>query len=111
MLLLSDDLQWYIWKIYYSHHVLSLINETVLKAYYSGVVFTELMTYSIGDQVGNLINIYYNEFPDDQYVLTNDMAYWDPIYFMLIDAHLQKRIDLFLFTSVKDAIQSLHIKA
>ena len=114
MLKLPCEIQWYIWKLYFTQSVLPNLPTQAdcmnLKIYYKTRVLPQLLVYTVGDHIAKLINHFIDNFPLDPEVLTNTIENWDYIYYALLDAHAGKKSDLFLFVSLKDAIQSLHIE-
>ena len=109
---LSDDLMWYIYKLYFSNNVISAIKNAhdcyENKKYFKNTVLKELVHYSTGDYVSKLINVYISENPKHYHVINFTEEYWDEYYYFLLDAHVYKIFDLFLFTNFKDAIQTLY---
>lgn len=111
---LNEDVIFYIYKIYYSNYVISQIpKETKYffhRMHYKNSVLPELLEYSSGEHVSKLINNYISDYPYDFHVIHFTNNDWDPYYFLLRDAHLQKNLDLFLFANFKDVLQHLRIE-
>lgn len=78
------------------------------KIYYKQCVLSQLQIHIVGDYIAKLINKFIDNHPLHPDVLTNTIENWDFIYYSLLDAHVGKKTDLFLFVTLKDAIQSLH---
>ena len=111
---MNDDVLWYIYKLYHTHHVIpdciKYASKHNQKKHFQMNIIDELNRYATGEQASKLINKFIAENPNDFYVREFSTMYWDTYYYMLCDNHMQKKTDLFLFTNFKDAIQALHIE-
>ena len=111
MKVLNDDLQWYIYRLYFSHHVLSYLYEKAVmfhtRLYFKNVVTPQLLTYSVGNVIGDMINEHITDCPFDNFVQSYNLQDWDNLYYKILDMHLQKKIDLFLFVTLKDVLLSI----
>jgi hypothetical protein len=100
--------------MYYTKYVITGIQKErdyfFNKIHYKNNILPELLDYSSGEHISKMINNYISDNPDDIHVLDFSNDYWDTYYFLLRDAHLQKNLDLFLFTNFKDALQHLYIE-
>ena len=106
--MLPYDIQWYIWKLYFSNNVVNDVRckakQLQIKRHYKSCVLAELLTYAVGDYIAKLINDYIERYPNEPDVLNNTTENWDLIYYALMKAHLEKQMDLFVFNCLKDAI-------
>ena len=109
---LPIDIQWYIYKCYFSSHILCDLKTQAEKYktvyYFKHKVFSELLLHSIGNYISYLINKFIKENPRDLRVREFDMFDWDRYFYNLYEAHTSKTLDIFLFHSLIDAIQVVH---
>lgn len=111
MNVLNDDLQWYIYRLYFSKHVLSIVYEKAsmfhTRLYFKNVITPQLLTHSVGNRIADLINDHMADCPLDVYVQTYNVADWDNLLYFYTELHLQKKIDLFLFVTLKDVLRTI----
>lgn len=108
----SEDVYWYIYKTYNTHHILPHISESVMKMdikrHFKNRVLDELLYFSTGEYISKLINNFIKDHPKNFYVRNFSNQYWDTFYYMFLNAHVQKKTDIFLFTKFKDAVQAVY---
>lgn len=108
---IPDDIHWYIYKKYYSLHVINSIKDHVthcnIRWYYKNSVLHELVQFAAGEHASKLINNHIAH----KHIEIVDTSVWDPVYYALVEAHAEKMCDIFLFVTLKDAIQPLRLAA
>ena len=79
------------------------------KIYYKQCVLSQLQVHIVGNYIAKLINEFIDNHPFHSDVLTNTIENWDLIYYSLLNAHSEKRSDLFLYVTLQEAINSLNM--
>lgn len=54
------------------------------------IILSEVTYYAICERIGKLINDFI-----ENHDFTNNSNYWDPIYYHLIDRHMNNTLDVF----------------
>lgn len=113
---LPSDIELYIWKFYFDNNILPKVKRLgrqssqkfQAKQYNIEYVLQQMKVHASGNYIATLINKFMRDHPDNFYVRNYSEQYWDTIYYILLNKHLQKKSDIFLFVDLKDVIQSLH---
>tara|TARA_B110000977_G_scaffold187475_1_gene254625 strand:- start:7519 stop:7863 length:345 start_codon:yes stop_codon:yes gene_type:complete len=113
MATLDENTIWYIYKLYNTNHVLPYLKKSAEyhrnRRYFTQNVLCEMLKFSTGEYIAKLINKFMLENPKNDNVRNFSEEYWDYYYYILLDKHLQKKIDLFLIFNFTDAKQLVNM--
>ena len=110
---LPEDVVKKIYKIYFTENIICELRNNAeffaLRRYFKKDVMKNILYYSTGEYVSMLINKFIKDQQDNFYVKNWSLQYWDSIYYMIVNRHVSKNIDIFLFNNLIDVMQHVRI--